>query len=213
MCVCACACVCVWVSVCVCVFVCPFRHSPVKYLSSRISMIHSNTAWPLLLLAAPQDMAALITASILTPSDAYTGEMLCRTELQIGWYLIIGVLIWLCGVCVGALMNLSYGTTPSGAPSQTPQSQMPTSKAKPKATFRASVSAGDSGSTADPSDVPAPDQVVSIAVPVPHHPPVLVTQHGHRYHRRRDCRGLRGAHTILRPYSACLLCANGPYTP
>ena len=176
-------------------------------------MVHSNTAWQLLLLAARQDKAALITASILTPSDAYTGEMLCRTELQIGWYLIIGVLIWLCGICVGALMNLSYGTTPSGAPSQTPQSQMPTSKAKPKATFRASVSAGDSGSTADPSDVPAPDQVVSIAVPVPHHPPVLVTQHGHRYHRRRDCRGLRGAHTILRPYSACLLCANDPYTP
>ena len=61
-------------------------------------MIHSNTAWPLLLLAARPDMAALITASILTPSDAYTGEMLCRTELQIGWYLIIGALIWLCGI-------------------------------------------------------------------------------------------------------------------
>jgi hypothetical protein len=90
---------------------------------------------------------------------------------------------------------------------------MPKSKAKRKATFRASVSAGVSGSTADPSDVPAPDQVVSTAQPVPHHPTVLVTQHGQRYHRRLDCHGLKGARTTWGPYSACLVCANGPYTP
>jgi hypothetical protein len=149
-------------------------------------------------------MAALINASILTPSDAYKGEMLCRTDLQIGWYLIIGVLIWLCGVCVGARMNLSYGTTPSAGIADiivAAASTMPKPKAKRKATFRASVSAGVSGSTADPSDVPAPDQVVST---------VVVTQYGQRYHRRVDCHGLKGARTTLGPYSACLLCANGP---
>ena len=53
----------------------------------------------------------------------------------------------------------------------------------------------------------------AIALLVPHHPQVLVTQFGQRYHRRLDCHGLRGARTIFGPYSVCLLCANGPYMP
>jgi hypothetical protein len=152
-------------------------------------------------------MAALINASILTPSDAFKGEMLCRTDFQIGWYLIIGVLIWLCGVCVGARMMFSYGTRSSAGIADiivAAASSIPKPKAKRKAIFRASGSDGAGSSSADPLDVPAPDLVLST---------VVVTEHGQRYHRRVDCHGLTGARKTWGPYSACMICANGPYRP
>jgi hypothetical protein len=163
-------------------------------------------------------LAALVCATLVAPSDAFNGEA-CRSDMEISVLLLLLFATWLCGLAIGARMNFvaapaSASTGASGTASDMPAGK---SKAKSKATSRASSSTGggDTGkggcAQGGPGDhaPPSPDQL-ALAVPTALQPELLVTQFGQRYHRRLTCTGLRNARVVLGPYTACLICADGP---
>jgi hypothetical protein len=161
-------------------------------------------------------LAALVTATLIAPSDAFSGEV-CRPDLEIGVIVLFMVLTWLCGLAIGARMNFVAAPATDSPSTTGASSAMPSgkSKAKSKATLRAAGSTGGgdsgkgsaSGGPPDPAP-PVPDQLV-LAPPRALQPELLVTQFGHRCHRLLACPGLRNTRAVFGPYTACLVCANG----